>query len=222
MKQPTFRQVAEAFTLVEVLVVAAVVAILVALLTPALTDRPRKSPLLYCMNNLKQVGLALQMFADDNTNQFPPQVSVTNGGSLELILSNSPALHFQSLSNYLGRNWRVFRCPADESKQPLTTNGILTDLNVSFFLSVDAIPKMMNIIHAGDRNLELAGQAVRPGLYTLTTNVAVRWTRELHTKQVGKQCGNVLFTDGHVETLRENLSAAVLRQGLATNRLVFP
>jgi prepilin-type processing-associated H-X9-DG protein len=222
MKKPTFRLLAEAFTLVEVLVVAAVVAILVALLTPALTDRPRKSPLLYCMNNLKQVGLALQMFADDNTNQFPPQVSVTNGGSLELILSNSPALHFQSLSNYLGRNWRAVRCPADESRQPLNTNGVLTDRNVSYFLSVDAAPKTPRVISAGDRNLELAGQAVRPGLFALTTNVVVRWTRELHAKDVGKQCGNVLFTDGHVETLRENLSAAVQHQGLATNRLVFP
>jgi len=222
MKKPTFRLVAEAFTLVEVLVVAALVAILAALFVPALDNTPARAPITECMNNLKQVGLALQMFADDNTNQFPPQVSVTNGGSLELILSNSPALHFQSLSNYLGHNWRAVRCPADESRQPLTTNGVLTDLNVSYFLSVDAIPKMMNIIHAGDRNLEMVGQAVRPGLYMLTTNVAVRWTRELHTKQMGKQCGNVLFTDGHVETLRENLSAAVLRQGLATNRLVFP
>jgi prepilin-type N-terminal cleavage/methylation domain-containing protein/prepilin-type processing-associated H-X9-DG protein len=222
MKKPTFRLVAEAFTLVEVLVVAALVAILAALFLPVRHDIPTRAPIHECMNNLKQVGLALQMFADDNTNQFPPQVSVTNGGSLELILSNSPALHFQTLSNYLGRNWRAVHCPADESRQPLTTNGVLADLNVSYSLNVDATPRMMNIIHAGDRNLEVAGQAIRPGLFTLTTNVAVRWTRELHTKQEGKQCGNVLFTDGHVETLRENLSAAVQHQGLATNRLVFP
>jgi prepilin-type processing-associated H-X9-DG protein len=222
MKKPAFNRMAEAFTLLELLFVAAVVLMLAALFLPTF-DRPHPPmTLVPCVSNLRQVGLALQMFADDNTNQFPPQVSVANGGSLELNLSNSPALHFQSLSNYLGRNWRVFRCPADESKQPLTTNGVLTDLNVSYFLSVDAMPKMINIIQAGDRNLEVAGQAVRPGLFVLKTNAVVRWTRELHTKQVGKQCGNALFTDGHVETLRENLSAAVQRQGLAINRLVFP
>lgn len=222
MKKPTFRLVAEAFTLVELLVVAAIVAIVVALLTPAMDNRPIKAPINHCLNNLRQVGLALQMFADDNNGQFPPQVSITNGGSLEFISSTSPALHFQTLSNYLVRNWRVFWCPADEAKQPLTTNGVLTDRNVCYFLSVDAAPRRPHVISAGDRNLELAGQAVRPGLFALTTNAAVRWTRELHAKQTGRQCGNVLFTDGHVETLRENLSAAVQRQGLATNQLVFP
>ena len=222
MKKPTFRRVAEAFTLVDLLVAAILVGILVALLLPAMVNKARPRRMGVCMFNLRQIGLALQMFADDNNNQFPPQVSITNGGSHEFVSSNSPALHFQSLSNYLSRNWRIFCCPADESKQPLTTNGALTDLNVSYFFSVDATPTMMDVIHGGDRNLEVAGQAARRGLFTLTTNAAVRWTREMHTKQVGRQCGNMLFTDGHVENLQSNLVAAVRRQGLATNHLVVP
>jgi prepilin-type processing-associated H-X9-DG protein len=222
MKKPTFRLVAEAFTLVELLVAGAIVAIVVALLTPAMDNRPTKAPIAECIGHLRQVGVALQEFSGDKNNQFPPQVSITNGGSLELIVSNSPALHFRSLSPYLSPNRRVFWCPADESKQPLTTNGALTDLNVSYFFSVDATPTMMDVIHGGDRNLEVAGQAARRGLFTLTTNAAVRWTREMHTKQVGRQCGNMLFTDGHVENLQSNLVAAVRRQGLATNHLVVP
>lgn len=222
MNKPTFRLAAEAFTLVELLVVAAIVAVLVALLTPTMDNTHTKAPIHECMSNLKQIGLALQMFAADNNNQFPPQVSITNGGSFELILSNSPALHFRSLSPYLRPNPSVFWCPADGSKQPLTNSNVLTDRNLSYFLSEDATPRVTSIIHAGDRNLEVAGQAVRPGLYKLTANAAVRWTQEMHAKQVGRQCGNVLFTDGHVETLGENISAAVQRQGLATNRLAVP
>jgi len=222
MKKPSFKGVAEAFTLVELLVVAAILAILAALFVPALDNKPGRATIPHCMSNLKQIGYAIRMFSWDNNGQFPLQVSITNGGSLELMGSNSPALHFQSLSNYLARNWRVFWCPADESKQPLTNNSVLSDCDVRYFLSVDATRKITDAFHAGDRNLEVAGQPVKPGLFALTTNAAVRWAREMHSKRVGTRCGNILFTDNHVEYLRASLSAAVQRQGLATNRLAFP
>jgi len=222
MKKPSFKQVAEAFALVELLVLLVGVLFLVALLLPAMVNNARPRRMGTCMTNLKQVGLGLQMFADDNNSLFPPQVSISNGGSLELLSSNSPALHFQSLSNYLSRSWRVFCCPADESKQPFTNNGVLTDHNVSYFLSVDAKCGMTTILHAGDRNLEVAWQAIKPGLFTLTTNTGVGWTREMHSKHAGTQCGNLLFADGHVQYLRTNLSAAIQSQGLATNRLAVP
>jgi prepilin-type N-terminal cleavage/methylation domain-containing protein len=223
MKKRPFRQVAEAFTLVELLVVAAILAILAALLTPALDNKPTRATTNHCINNLREVGLALQMFAEDSNGHMPPQISITNGGSLELISSNSPALHFQTLSNYSVHNyWRAFHCPADETKQPLTNNGALSDRNVSYFVSVDATWMTTNAIHAGDRNLEPAGQPVKPGLFTLTTNATVGWTREMHTKRAGTPCGNVLFIDAHVENLRPDLAAAVRRQGLATNHLAVP
>ena len=222
MKKPTFRLVAQAFTLLELLVLLAGVVILVALLLPALTNRARINGGPTCMSNLRQVGIALQMFAGDNNNQFPPQVSITNGGSLEFLSSNSPALHFRTLSNYLFLNWRVLRCPADGARQPLTNNGVLLDRNVSYFLSVDATPRMTNAILAGDRNLELAGQAVRPGLCTLATSTAVGWTVEMHSKRGTTRCGDILFADGHVQFLRTNLTSVVQRQGLATNRLAVP
>ena len=222
MKKPTFRLVAEAFTLVELLVLLAGVAILVALMIRARVNRHRRATYPVCMHNLLQIGGALQRFSWDNNNRFPPQVSITSGGSMELVGSNSPALHFRTVSNYFSRDLHEFRCPADESKQPLTTNGVLMDRNVSYFLSVDATPGMTNVIQGGDRNLAVGGRAVRPGLFVLTTNAAARWTHELHTKRAGTQCGNILFADGHVDYLHANLSAAVQHQGLATNRLVFP
>ena len=225
MKELSCRRAAKALTLVEVLVLIAVVGIFLMLLLPATTSRSRRPYVVRCLNNLKQIGLALHMFADDNNGRFPSQVSTTNGGSMEFILSNSPALLFRPLSNYLSRSWSGWRCPADPSKQSLATNSVLADRNVSYFISVDATQALTNAIHAGDRNLEVAGQPVAPGLFTLTTNTAVGWTREMHKVHLNSLwlgCGNLLFADGYVRANQVDLPTAIQRQGLATNRLAVP
>jgi len=69
-----------AFTLIELLVVIAIIGILAALLLPVLARGKQKANSITCLNNLKQWGLATQLFAADN-NDLLPKDGTPNGTS---------------------------------------------------------------------------------------------------------------------------------------------
>ena len=66
------------FTLIELLVVIAIIAILAALLLPALSRAKQRGQRTSCLSNLKQIGVAFQLYLDDSTDHFPDRRDLKN------------------------------------------------------------------------------------------------------------------------------------------------
>jgi prepilin-type N-terminal cleavage/methylation domain-containing protein/prepilin-type processing-associated H-X9-DG protein len=231
----TFRKnPAKAFTVVELLIVMAVVAILAAIVLPALA-RPRGcvAQRINCANNLKQVGLAFKLWDNDN-GKYPMQMSVTNGGTMELVNNGAVFVHFLAMSNELSTP-KVLFCPeeTDPSKKvatsfeqsisPTLSNQsfpFTNDNYLSYFVGVDADdgPKSVGRLLSGDWNLAIGSVPVKHGLYKIQTNAPVSWVGARHGKK-----GNICLADGSVQQVdASGLRSLLIQSGVATNRLAIP
>jgi prepilin-type N-terminal cleavage/methylation domain-containing protein/prepilin-type processing-associated H-X9-DG protein len=99
-----------AFTLIEVLVVAAILGLLLAVLLPSLSRVRQRSKRTVCMSNLRQIGVAVQTCRSQNGDRFPLARSIPEPWVIAAI--DDPPL-YDALRRELPRSSRVYACPSD-------------------------------------------------------------------------------------------------------------
>jgi len=110
------RRNVKGFTLIELLVVIAIIAVLMAIIMPAMRRIKESAKQTICKSNLRNVGLALFMYLDDNDRKLPNYHSANGflwydaGGNL-LPLSNSTAYWGIIYKPYL-KETKIFNCPS--------------------------------------------------------------------------------------------------------------
>lgn len=88
-----------AFTVLELMLVVLIVAVLLALWLPTLKRVDKRSPQIHCVNNLKQVGLAFRIWADDNGDIYPMRYRTNDFDGPSLGNGKQMFIYFQVLSN---------------------------------------------------------------------------------------------------------------------------
>lgn len=107
--QPAHR-VRPAFTLIELLVVLAIVMILAALLFPVFSRVRENGRAISCASNLRQVGMALQQYADDNDGWYPLAGNVIQWDAIDPGTGRPGWM--QQLEAYT-KSRQIFHCPSD-------------------------------------------------------------------------------------------------------------
>lgn len=183
---------AKAFTLVELLVVIAIIAILASMLLPALGRAKEDAIRVRCVNNAKQLGLAMQMYGDDNNSLLPSAHGTVPWGA------TNPPPWVQPLAAYYN-NTNILTCPSYcqlYSKNPVNyfmgSRQVFINTGTDGSVAGKSILLPAQYILSGDNNYDFGPIDADPDNYSQDTLFA-------HLPPPGHRGWlNVLFADQHV------------------------
>jgi prepilin-type processing-associated H-X9-DG protein len=216
MKPRFSKQRNRALTFIDVFVVFALLfVLLLAMFLPMLSAAQRREGRINCVSNLKQVNLALRIWAGDHNNQYQMFNFATNEDVLPRPVSTNAADYFQIRSNEFVTP-KVLICPLDVGHFPATNfQNDFNNSHISYFLNPDASETYPQMIMSGDDNLAVNGVPVQPGLLELSSGAIISWTSARHDR-----LGNLGFADGSVsEESSQGFQNAFV---LSTNGTPFP
>ena len=218
-------------TLIEAIVVIFIIAFLALIFLPAISHPTRCGLSISCINNVKQLGCAYIIWAGDNQNKHPMEISVTNGGAMELMGTSDAWKVFQVMSNELSTP-KVIYCPSDSLHGNAATNwGDDLKNKISYFIGLDTMDARPSAFLSGDGNFLLNNAPADYGFVNVATNATLAWDTTRHFGE-SKQgwftktktgAGNIGLADGSVQSLSNAGLAQQLQQtGFATNRFFIP
>jgi prepilin-type N-terminal cleavage/methylation domain-containing protein/prepilin-type processing-associated H-X9-DG protein len=199
------------FTLIELLVVIAIIAILAAILFPVFAQAREKARQATCLSNLKQVGLALQMYAQDDDETLPPRNdNVSDFGDPKV---------YARIPNFLGsllaytKNRAIFACPSAIRNLPYAPTVMpptdLSDTNlmgngVVIGRSLAVVDRPADIIYCQELNWRVNRAFMRPVAASATTYTAWHYTSPIGEgySNLHMAGGNFVFADGHAKYRR--------------------
>ena len=178
------------FTLIELLVVIAIIGILAGILLPVLSRARESARSTQCASNVKQIGMGLIMYANENSEAFP---SSTADAMLSLNLL---------FPNYIS-DQRVFKCPSDTFVTATTNAGIAAATK----FTKNQCSYGYDYTHTQADDADVAILADRPTNTSANVPVDPSENSPNHggtvnpagTADVAGRGQNVLYLDGHVE-----------------------
>jgi prepilin-type N-terminal cleavage/methylation domain-containing protein/prepilin-type processing-associated H-X9-DG protein len=172
------RRAGIAFTLIELLIVMAIIGALAALLMPVLGKAKEAGRSTACIGNLRQVGIALQVYADGNNSRLPVMRDKYVGTNPPSEVLPTPDV---VLKNELG-NTNVLRCPSDQQH-------LFEETGSSY---------SWNSLLNGQRDNDLSAMGIQFNGHA----IPVFFDKEgFHAARGAGKAVNYLYADGHIKNL---------------------